>query len=124
MDIDEKPDKLLTCEEAANYLGVGITAANIFARIRRGSMTAVTQNDTVLIPQAELARIIQTVDPCSDCGQPATTYLIVKYHDHDRVEFSLCQRHANTALMAYSRQGGVLEVVAYPLLGEGWLMVK
>ncbi len=121
MNGDEKPDKLFTCAEAADYLGTGITATNLFARIRRGSVTAVPHNDTITIPQSELDRLIREVDPCADCGQPATTYLIVKYHHHDRVEFSLCNHHANTAQMAYGRKGGVLEVVAYPLLGEGWL---
>ena len=121
MSNDKNLDNLFTCQKAAAYLGNGITTANLFARIRRGSLTAVTQNDTIFIPQTELDRIINEVDPCADCGQPATTYLIVKYHDHDRVEFSLCENHANTAQMAYGRKGGVLEIVAYPLLGEGWL---
>jgi hypothetical protein len=121
MNGDEKTDTLFTCQEAAVYFGIGITAANIYARIRRGSITAVSHNNTATIPQAELDRLIRDVDPCADCGQPATTYLIIKYHDHDRVEFSLCDYHANTAQMAYGRKGGVLEVVAFPLLGEGWL---
>ena len=119
--MNEKTDKPLAPQEAAAYLGTGITPANIFSRIRRGSMTAVKHDDTITIPQSELDRLIREVDPCADCGQPATTYLIVKYHDHDRVEFSLCDHHASTAQMAYGRKGGVIEVVAYPLLGEGWL---
>lgn len=117
----DNPGKLFTCAEAADYLGTGITPANLFARIRRGSITAVTHNDTITIPQSELDRLIGEVPPCTDCDKPATTYLIIKYHDHDRVDFSLCDYHANTAQMAYSRKGGVLEVVAFPWLGEGWL---
>ena len=121
MDRNKKNDNQLTPHEAAVYLGTGITPANIFARIRRGSLTAVSQNDTLTIPQSELDRLLREVDPCADCGQPATTYLIIKYHHHERVEFSLCDFHANTAQMAYGRKGGVIEVVTYPLLGEGWL---
>lgn len=114
------PD-LLTVTEAAAQLGAGVSLANVYARIKRGSVTAVVLDNQTYILQAEVNRLIAELEPCADCQQPATSYVIVKYHHHERLHFSLCQRHAATAQMAYSRQGGVIEVVAFPILGEGWL---
>ena len=70
---------------------------------------------------AELERIMADVEPCSNCTARATSYVIVKYHHHHRVEFTLCDSCAQGAEAAYSRKGGVLEVVAYPLQSEAWL---
>ena len=47
--------------------------------------------------------------------------VIVKYPHHDRVEFELCGEHGAQTVLAYGRQGQVLEVVTYPYQSEGWL---
>jgi len=99
-----------------------VTSENVRGRIRRGSLAAYQDEDGEwYIPGAELERILTEVEPCANCTASATSYVIVKYHHHHRVEFILCDRCAQQAETAYRRKGGVLEVVAYPLLSEGWL---
>ena len=112
----------LTLAEIVASLDGRTTKENILARVHRGSLSAFQdENGTWFIPQDELERLLAEVEPCHNCEAQATSYVIVKYHQHHRVEFSLCEECAQQAHAAYSRKGGVLEVVVYPLLGEGWL---
>jgi hypothetical protein len=111
-----------TVAEFTALLGGRVTIENVRGRIRRGSLIADQDEDGAwYIPRAELERVMAEVEPCNNCESPATSYFIVKYHHHHRVEFTLCESCAQQAEIAYSRKGGVLEVVTYPLLGEGWL---
>jgi hypothetical protein len=115
------PEEIPIAEFTA-LLGGHVTIENVRGRIRRGSLRAYQDPDGEwLIPKAELERLLADVEPCNNCASPATSYLIVKYHHHHRVEFTLCHSCTQQAETAYSRKGGVLEVVTYPLLGEGWL---
>lgn len=111
-----------TIDEFTALLGSRVTIENVRGRIRRGSLIAYQdENGEWYIPRTELKRLMTEVEPCNNCAGPATSYFIVKYHHHHRVEFTLCDSCAQQAEIAYSRRGGVLEVVTYPLLGEGWL---
>jgi hypothetical protein len=108
--------------EAAEMLGAGVTPENVRGRIRRGSLRAhkdESQEWRVAVP--DLQQILEEIEPCGNCDEPATRYVIVKYPHHDRIEFPLCAKCADQAEAAYSRQGNVLETIVYPLLGEGWL---
>ena len=107
--------------EAAEILGKGVTVADVHGRIRRGSLDAYKdEQGNWCIPTAELQRVLDQVEVCGSCMNLATSYVIIKYHHHHRVEFILCDECARKTQLAYSRRGGVLEIVAYPLLGEGW----
>ena len=119
---EPKYPEAVTVPAFARLLGEGVTEENVHARIQRGSLAA-HQDETGewFVPRAELDRIRAEIEPCQNCGEPSNSYVIVKYHDHERVEFALCDVCASAAQMAYSRKGGVLEVVTYPVLGEGWL---
>jgi hypothetical protein len=112
----------ISIPEAAEILDVGVTPENIRARIRRGSLLADRddhQEWRVAVP--DLRRVLEEIEPCGNCDEPATRYVIVKYPHHNRHEFALCSECAGKAESAYSRHGGVLETVVYPALGEGWL---
>jgi hypothetical protein len=112
----------ITVAEFVAQLGGRVTIGNVQGRIRRGSLAAYQdENGEWHIPRSELKRIIADVESCDNCSALASSFVIVKYHQHHRVEFALCDRCAQQAQSAYSRRGGVLEVVTYPLLGEGWL---
>jgi hypothetical protein len=117
----ENQTAYLNIKEAAVKLGDGITSDHIRGRIRRGSLKAI-QDDSGnwWIPSSEVDRLLQERELCGNCRKPATQFVIVKYHFHERVEFVLCDVCAGTAETAYSRKGGVLEVISYPLLSEGW----
>jgi len=115
-------DEVLTISEFVTALGGEISIENVLGRIRRGSLSAYQNiNGEWNIPLTELERIKAEVEPCNNCSDVATSYVIVKYHHHQRVEFTLCDECAQQAEAAYSRKGGVLEIITYPLLGEGWL---
>ena len=112
----------LTLSQAAEMLGPGITSANIYARIRRGSLAAAKDAEGVWhIPRSEVQRTLEAVGNCAHCDQRATNHMIIKYHHHERVEFDLCDQCVLSAERAYRRQGGVLEIVVYPVIGEGWM---
>ena len=114
--------KTVDIYQAAQILGKGVSSDNIHARIRRGSLKAHKEKDGEWrIPTAELNRIQQEMENCGYCMQPATSFIIVKYHNHVRVEFILCENCATSAERAYSKNGGVLEVVSYPIHSEGWM---
>ena len=112
----------LTLAELARMLGNGVTPANLRGRIRRGSLAAfLNAQGEWLVNRREARKIMEEVEPCQSCPDLAASFVIVKYHQHHRVEFTLCPDCAQKAQSAYSRQGGVLEVVVYPLHGEGWM---
>jgi hypothetical protein len=114
--------KTVDIYQAAKILGQGVTSDNIHARIRRGTLKAYQDDDGEWhIPTAELNRIQQELENCGNCTQPATSFIIVKYHNHVRVEFILCENCGTSAEKAYSKNGGVLEVVSYPIRSEGWM---
>jgi hypothetical protein len=113
--------KTVPVAEAMKILGHGVTPANVHGRIRRGSLEAYkNEQGEWRIPLADLKRILDDVEVCGSCPHLATSFVIIKYHHHNRIEFTLCADCAAKAQLAYSRQGGVLEIVAFPLLGEGW----
>ena len=119
---EKNHQEAITVSEFVALLGDHVTIGHVQGRIRRGSLSAFQgENGEWYIPKAELARIMAEVEPCNNCAAVATSFVIVKYHQHHRVEFTLCDGCAQQAQTAYSRKGGVLEVVAYPLLSEGWL---
>lgn len=122
---EENHQKSVTMAEFVAFVDDRVTIENVRARIRRGSLTAYrNEAGEWMIPQLELERVLVDVEPCHNCAESATSFVIVKYHHHQRVEFSLCDRCAQKAEIAYSRKGGVLEVVTYPLQSEGWLKQK
>ncbi len=107
---------------AAQLLGSGVTEWHVRARLRRGSLTGRRFSDgRWLVDSASIDESLASAGRCGGCESDATEYIIVKYPDHDRVEFSLCAAHARTAATSYGRQHAVLEVVTYPLQSEGWL---
>lgn len=119
---EKNHQEAITVSEFVALLGGRVTVGNVHGRIRRGSLSAYQdENGEWFIPKAELERIMTEVEPCANCEALATSFVIVKYHQHHRVEFTLCDSCAQQAQIAYSRKGGVLEVVTYPLLSEGWL---
>lgn len=113
--------KTINAAEAAKILGNGVTIENVHGRIRRGSLEAYkNEQGNWRIPIAELRRVLDEVEACGNCSNLATSFVIIKYHHHNRVEFALCDKCTRKAQLAYSRQGGVLEIVTFPLLSEGW----
>jgi hypothetical protein len=112
----------VSAEEAASILGHGVTVEHIRRRILRGTLPAEKAADGAWqVPAAALAQLLDERDPCGSCGAPADLFIIIKYHHKERVEFILCEKCANQVEGVYSRRGGVLEVVSFPLLSEGWL---
>ncbi len=73
------------------------------------------------IPLENITQILEDVEICGNCSNKATTFLIIKYPNHNRIEFSLCDACGRKAQAAYSRQGNVLEIVSFPLLSEAWM---
>ena len=119
---DKDHQEAITVAEFVAQLGQRVTIGNVHGRICRGSLAAYQdENGDWYVPRSELERIVAEVGPCDNCSAQASSFVIVKYHQHHRVEFALCDSCAQQAQSAYSRRGGVLEVVTYPLLGEGWL---
>jgi len=113
---------MLDIHQAAQLLGLGVTADHFHARIRRKSLKAQMDSDGVWrISLSELHQVQQQEESCPTCSLAVTSYVIVKYHHHQRVEFTLCDDCADATEKAYSKQGGVLEVVSYPVLSEGWM---
>jgi len=107
--------------EAALMLGNGLTPENVHGRIRRGTLEATKDElGEWRVSVAVIRRILDEVDPCSNCENSAVSLVIIKYHHHVREEFVLCVNCAQKAHSAYSRQGGVIEIVTFPFLGEGW----
>ena len=117
-----KNKEAITLSELVHILGNGVTRENIRGRIRRGSLTAHQDaQGEWYVTEGEVKRIVKEVESCQNCSNLATNFVIVKYHHHHRVEFILCPDCAQKAQSAYSRRGGVLEIVVYPLQGEGWI---
>lgn len=115
-------DGLVAVAIAAEMLGSDVTEAHIRARLRRGSLQGRLDTDgSWLVDSDSILDSLRSAGRCGACERDATEYVIVKYHHHERVEFSLCEQHGGEATLTYSRQGGVLEVVGYPLQSEGWL---
>ena len=115
-------NEAITLSELVQRLGNGVTLANLRGRIRRGSLAAHEgERGELYVTQSEVERILEEVESCQSCSNAATSFIIVKYHHHHRVEFILCSDCAQQAQAAYGRQGGVLEIVVYPLQGEGWI---
>lgn len=116
-------DEDVSVPEAVKKLGSGVTLENVYGRIRRGSLNAYkNEQGDWRISVADLKKVLDEVEACGSCSNLATSFVIIKYHNHNRVEFALCDECAGKAQLAYSRQGGVLEIVTFPLLGEGWKM--
>jgi hypothetical protein len=117
-----KNKEAITLSALVHVLGNGVTLENFRARIHRGSLAAYQdEQGDWYVPRSEVERITEEVESCQSCSNLATSYIIVKYHHHHRIEFMLCPDCAQKAQSAYSRKGGVLEIVAYPLQGEGWM---
>ena len=112
---------LISLENTALLLGEGVEARHVRARILRGTLSGEKQGDDWFVSSESIHRALAAAPPCGACGLPSTTYVIVKYLHHDRVEFELCTAHGADAVLSYSRQGQVLEVVSYPYQSEGWL---
>jgi hypothetical protein len=122
IDTCDKDEEVTTISEAAKMLGNGVTVENVYARIRRGSLEACQdERGEFHILLAEIHRVFEEAETCGNCSNLAASLVIIKYHHHDRVEFTLCAECANKTYSAYRRQGGVLEIVVYPLFGEGWM---
>jgi hypothetical protein len=112
----------IALSESVHLLGNGVTLENLRARIHRGSLAAYQdERGDWYVTKSEVKRITEEVESCHSCSNLATSYGIVKYHHHHRIEFMLCPDCAQKAQAAYSRKGGVIEIVAYPLQGEGWM---
>lgn len=108
--------------ELVQMLGNDVTLENLRGRVRRGSLAAFQdEHGKWHVTINEVNRILEEVENCQGCMDLATSFVIVKYHHHHRVEFTLCPDCAQKAQAAYSRQGGVLEIVTYSLQGEGWM---
>jgi len=115
--------KTVSVPEAVKILGNGVTLENVHGRIRRGSLEACkNEQGEWRISVADLGRVLDEVEACGSCSNLATSFVIIKYHNHNRIEFALCDECAGKAQLVYRRQGGVLEIVTFPLLGEGWKM--
>ena len=115
----------LTLSEAAMLLGDGVSAAHVKARLRRRTLHGEQDADgqwRVSVDSIESA--LADVPSCGGCGNRVTEMVIVKYPQHDRVEFELCGVHAAQTAISYRRQGQVLEVVTYPYQSEGWLQPR
>ena len=118
MNIDDP----ITLEQVIDILGDGVTLENLRARIRRGSLEANrNERGQWYVTRRELTRLMEEVETCQSCTNPAASMVIVKYHHHERVEFALCPGCAAAAQAAYGRQGGVLEFSIFSLHGEGWM---
>ncbi len=121
----------LMCDEATQTVGVaeaartpgdGVTVENVRGRIRRGSLAAHQDGrGEWRVPVAELVRVLGEAEACASCPNAAASLVIVKYPRHERLEFILCADCAGQAQRAYGRQAGVLEIVTFPLQGEGWV---
>ncbi|MCP4304018.1 MAG: hypothetical protein GY926_14080 [bacterium] len=116
-------DRLVSLVAAASLLGDGVvTAAHVKARVYRRSLDG--EQDAAgewQVSVDSIERSLANVPTCGGCGSRVTDMVIVKYPNHDRVEFELCANHAMQTAIAYRRQGQVLEVVTYPYQSEGWL---
>jgi len=107
---------------AAAMLGTGVSVALVRARLRRGSLAGVRlASGEWRVLAADLTRVLQDVDPCPACHAPATHLVIIKYHFHERLQFTLCEHHAKAAAATYRLKGGVLEVGLWPVLSEAWM---
>ena len=121
MALNDNDESTCSAAEAARRLGEGVSLEDVYGRIRRGSLAAEQdESGSWRVSLVSLNQILANVEQCESCSNSATSYIIVKYHHHERIEFELCDVCAKKAQVAYGRRGGVLEVVTYPLLGEGW----
>ncbi|MCP5099331.1 MAG: hypothetical protein GY943_27575 [Chloroflexi bacterium] len=121
MEPIDSNDATVSAAEAAEKLGNGVSLEDVYGRIRRGTLSASKDEwGNWRIPIANLTQILNDIEDCGSCSNLATSYVIVKYHHHNRVEFTLCDDCAKKAHVAYGRRGGVLEIITYPLLSEGW----
>jgi len=103
-------------------LGDDILPEDVYKRIQLGTLEAYKNDeDEWRLYVTDLKRILGEVEPCSNCSENATKLVIIKYHFHHHVRFVLCQKCAYAAQSAYSRKGGVIEIITFPLLGEGWI---
>ena len=120
LNIDQS--ETVTIPEAATILGAGATPEHVRGCILRGTLKAhKDEKGEWCIFLSTLRAILEELEPCDNCNRPATIKIIVKYHFHERVEFTLCDKCASATESSYSRRGGVLEVVRYSLLSEGWV---
>ena len=110
---EKNHQEAVTVSKFIALLGGRVTVGNVNGRIRRGSLSAYQdENGEWYIPQAELERIMAEIEPCNNCAALATSFVIVKYHQHHRVEFILCDSCAQQAQTAYSREAGCITAPA------------
>ena len=110
---------------AAAILGMGVSAALVRARLRRGSLAGVRlASGEWRVLAADLRRVLADFDPCPTCHAPATHVVIIKYHFHERLQFTLCEAHAKAAAATYRLKGGVIEVGLWPLVSEAWMKAR
>lgn len=116
-----KDRQLVSTDQAADLLGDGVEARHVRARLLRGSLQGVQTDTGWFVRLESINQELAATPLCEACRLPSTTYVIVKYPHHDRVEFELCTTHGADAVLSYGRQGQVLEVVSFPYQSEGWL---
>jgi hypothetical protein len=120
--MNDDPEATVDLHTAATMLGAGVSVALVHARIRRGSLVGVRlSSGEWRVLAADLKRVLEDVDLCPTCNAPATHLVIIKYHFHERLQFTLCEQHAKAAAATYRLKGGVLEVGLWPILSEAWM---
>ena len=111
----------ISVKEATELLGPGVTVQNVVGMTKRGTLHGVNdENGQLMIDKYHLDEVIENREKCDACRKPGSQFVIVKYHHHVRVEFVSCEDCVIEAVNGYSRKGGVLEVVYFPLLSEAW----
>lgn len=123
MDTDH--ETTVDLSTAAAILGAGVSVALVRARLRRGSLAGVRlASGEWRVLAADLTRVLADFDPCPTCLAPATHLIIIKYHFHERLQFTLCEPHAKAAAATYRLKGGVLEVGLWPIVSEAWIEAR
>lgn len=123
--LDTDCEATVDLSTAATLLGAGVSAALVRARLRRGSLAGVRLvSGEWRALAADLRRVLADFDPCPTCQAPATHLVIIKYHFHERLQFTLCEQHAQAAAATYRLKGGVIEVGLWPVVSEAWMKAR
>jgi hypothetical protein len=123
--LDTDREATVDLSTAAAMLGTGVSTALVRARLRRGSLAGVRlASGEWRVLAADLTRVLADFDACPTCHAPATHLVIIKYHFHERLQFTLCEQHAKAAAATYRLKGGVIEVGLWPLVSEAWMKAR